>query len=61
MQDLDGVENGGINCSSITSSFQDVCHYYCNSGYQLMGNSEIRCGASRKWISNNVKCNPGDL
>ena len=61
MQELAGVENGGIHCPSNTTDFQDVCHHYCNSGYRLTGNPEVRCGASGKWISRNVTCNPGDI
>ena len=53
---LSDPENGNVTCPSNTSVFQDTCTYYCNCGYQLVGNRQTRCNADGTWSSEPVTC-----
>ena len=53
---LSDPKNGNVTCPSNTSVFQDTCTYYCNRGYQLVGNRQTRCDADGTWSSEPVTC-----
>ena len=45
-----------MTCISNTSVFQDTCKYYCNRGYQLVGDRQTRCTADETWSNEPVTC-----
>ena len=51
--------NGMINCSlgddNITS-YEDICSFTCNTGYELSGSCERTCQSDGSWSGSPVSC-----
>ena len=56
---LTNPNNGMINCSlgddNITS-YEDICSFTCNTGYNLNGSSERTCQSDGSWSGSPVSC-----
>ena len=53
-----------INCSlgdDRVSSFEDICSFTCNTGYELIGSETRTCQNNGSWSSSDTNCNKGTL
>ena len=46
--------NGMKNCAGYRT--EDVCHFECLPGYQLIGSKARTCGANKQWTGNYSEC-----
>ena len=56
---LTDPNNGMINCSlgdHGVLSYEDICSFTCNSGYELTGSSERTCQSDGSWSGSPVSC-----
>ena len=53
---LDNPNNGMINCllgDDNFISYEDICHFTCNTGYEVTGSDTRTCQSDGSWSSNN--------
>ena len=51
--------NGMISCSMVNGqmfSYEDICSFTCNTGYELTGSSERTCQSDGSWSGSPVSC-----
>lgn len=62
---LPPIANGTLTpsfCAIIGNYFGDSCHYTCNQGYQLNGNTTRTCQADGQWDDAAIpKCDKGNF
>nr|XP_039271172.1 sushi, von Willebrand factor type A, EGF and pentraxin domain-containing protein 1-like [Styela clava] len=52
---LEAPSNGEIFCTE-AASYQSKCSFYCNEGYQLVGEAETICLHDRSWTEKTPSC-----
>ena len=40
-------------------SYEDICRFTCNTGYELTGSDTRTCQSDGSWSGSNVTCNRG--
>jgi len=61
---LTDPNNGLINCSlgnNRVPSFEDICSFTCNTGYELIGSDIRTCQSDGSWNANETMCRRGKL
>ncbi|XP_053558647.1 sushi, von Willebrand factor type A, EGF and pentraxin domain-containing protein 1 [Bombina bombina] len=53
---LYSIDHGKMNCSSSDINYGTVCHFTCNEGYQLEGNSKLFCQGTSQWDAKEPRC-----
>ena len=56
---LTNPDNGTINCSlgdDGISSYEDICRFTCNSGYELTGSDTRTCQSDGSWSGIDSVC-----
>jgi len=56
--------NGVINCSlgdDGVPSYEDICSFTCNTGYELTGNDTRTCQGNGNWTDTNATCRRGNI
>ena len=56
--------NGMINCSlgdDEVSSYEGICSFTCNNGYELTGNNTRICQSDGSWSGSDVVCIRGNV
>ena len=56
------ANNGLLNCSlgdDGVSSYEDICSFTCNTGYELIGSEIWFCQSDGSWSSSNSSCRGG--
>ena len=59
---LSDPNNGMINCSlgdDGDPSYEDICSFTCNTGYELTGSDTRTCQSDGSWSGNDVVCRRG--
>ena len=59
---LTDPNNGMISCSlgdDGVSSYEDICSFTCNTGYELTGSDTRTCQSDGSWSNSNVTCSRG--
>ena len=49
-------DNGMISCSLGDFSYEDICSFTCNTGYELTGSAERTCQSDGSWSGSPVSC-----
>ena len=56
---LNSPVNGVINCSlgdDGVFSYEDICSFTCNTGYELTGSDTRTCQSNGNWSGSDVMC-----
>jgi len=56
--------NGKITCSlgdDEAPSYEDMCDFTCNTGYELTGSDIRTCQSDGSWSGNNTICRRGEM
>jgi len=59
---LSEPSNGVINCSlgdDGVPSYEDICSFTCNTGYELTGSERRTCQSNGSWSGSIAMCNRG--
>ena len=59
---LSAPDNGEISCllgDDGVPSYQDICSFTCNNGYELTGSSTSTCQSDGTWSGNDATCTRG--
>ena len=59
---LTDPDNGVINCSlgdDRVPSFEDICSFTCNTGYELTGSDTRTCQGDASWSGSDDVCRRG--
>ena len=59
---LTDPDNGAINCSlgdDRVPSYEDICSFTCNIGYELTGSDTRTCQSDRSWSGSEAVCGRG--
>ena len=54
--------NGMVACSLINVpnfSYEDICNFTCDTGYELTGSDTRTCQSNGKWSGSDVVCTRG--
>ena len=51
---INSPANGAKNCSGYTT--EQVCHFTCSQGYDLIGSGNRTCTATKMWTGLETKC-----
>ena len=57
---LDSPNNGLTNCSlgdDEVPSYEDICSFLCNDGYELTGSETRTCESDGSWSGDSAICN----
>ena len=60
---LSDPSNGMINCSlgdDGVPSYEDICNFTCNTGYELTGSESRTCQSDGSWSGSNAMCIKGE-
>nr|XP_055042279.1 E-selectin isoform X3 [Misgurnus anguillicaudatus] len=67
-EDVTTLHHGSVRCSNPNGdfSYDSVCEYSCEEGYELKGSSTRKCTATTEWTSKPptcelIKCKPEDI
>ena len=56
---MNNPNNGMINCSlgdDEVSSYEDICSFICNTGYELTGSDTRTCQSNGNWSGSDTVC-----
>ena len=59
---LTDPNDGVMNCSFTNNgdaSYEDICSFTCNTGYELTGNDTRNCQSDRSWSGTESICSRG--
>ncbi|KAA0708494.1 P-selectin CD62 antigen-like family member P [Triplophysa tibetana] len=59
-EDITAPGHGSVRCSNPNGnlSFDSVCEYTCEEGYELKGSATTRCDATAEWTNKPPTCEP---
>ena len=60
---LNRPNDGMIHCSlgdDGVPSYEDICNYTCNTGYELTGSDTRTCQSDGNWTGNDAMCSRGE-
>ena len=59
---LNDPDNGMMSCSlgdDVIPSYEDICSFTCNTGYELTGSDTRTCQGDGRWSDTDVTCRRG--